>query len=62
MRGVAEQHHAAVDPALDRIAVAGHPRLPVLAVMNDRLRARMDVAKTFQHLVVGDGLGRRRCG
>ena len=60
VRGVAEQHDAAVDPLLQRIAVAQHPELPVLAVADDVLGALMDMDKAAHHLVVGNALARDR--
>ena len=52
VRGIAEQHDAAVDPALGGIAVAQHPEPPVGAVADDVLRPRVHVAKALHHLGV----------
>ena len=56
MRGIAQQRHAAVDPSVDRIAVAQHPHAPVLAVADDALGALADMGEAPAHLLVGTGL------
>jgi len=54
MCSVAEQRDAAVHPAFDRIAVAQHPQPPVLAVLDDLLRARMHMAEALHDFLVAD--------
>lgn len=56
--GIAEETGSAIRPALDRVVIPGAPSLPVLAVVNDGLRARMYVAKARQDFVMRDGLRR----
>ena len=53
VRGIAQERDAAVDPALDRVAVAEHPELPVLAVADDLLGPRVDVLEALEHFLVG---------
>jgi hypothetical protein len=59
---VAQQRDPAVDPALDRITVAQDPELPILAVTDDVLRARVDVPESAAHLLLADGLAGYRLG
>ncbi len=60
MGGIAEQHDAAVDPALDGIAVAQHPEPPVLAVTDDLPRPFVHVLKALHDLFVGYRLAGHR--
>ena len=62
VRGIAQQRDTAVDPALDRIAVAQYPELPVLAMANDILRTLVDMRETLHHFVVGHRLAGDRLG
>ncbi len=61
VRGIAEQRHAAVGPALDRLAVAQHPHFPVDAVTDDRLGAFAHMGEGgmdfgVRHRLTGDRL------
>ena len=49
---IAEQHHAAVAPIQDRIAIAQHPFLPIRAMRDDFLRARMHMLEAQHHLLM----------
>src|SRR5262245_60290598 len=62
MRGIAKEAHPAIDPALDRVSVAGDPGLPVPAVMDDGLSARVNVGKLRQDFFVRDGPRREYFG
>lgn len=56
VRGVAQQRHAPVDPVVHRIAIAQHPKLPIRAVADDVLRARVDVFEAAHHVALRAGL------
>ena len=56
MRGVTEQRNAAIDPVIDRIAIAEHPAPPLLRHFEQLARAGNDMGETVQHLLALAGL------
>jgi hypothetical protein len=56
MRGVAEECNAALDPVRDRFTVAQNPQTPVGAVLDDALRAWMNMLEARQNFFMRDGL------
>jgi hypothetical protein len=61
MRGIAEQRDTAIHPLLSRLTVAQYQEIPIAAVADDALRARVDVLETMHHLVERDRLA-GHCG
>ena len=51
MRGIAEQHDAAVGPVRNRIAVAEHPAPPFVRHLQELARARHDMGEAVEHLL-----------
>ena len=62
MGGVAQQRHPAVDPFVDRLAIAQHPHVPILAVGDDALRTLADMGEATAHLLDRHGLAGNRLG
>jgi len=59
MRGIAEQRDAAVGPVEDRVAVAEYPQFPVIAVLDNLLRTRVDVERQTQNQELLSSMNRR---